>query len=69
VKNSVEQVASVMPQLDILTDSPSAKHLEPLIVGLKLFIGEKMKVAVEIREVANDVVKRIEELRAKRVPS
>ena len=53
--------------LDILTNSPSVKHVEPLVVGLKLYLGEKIKVAVEIREVANDVVKRIEELRKKRI--
>jgi len=53
--------------LGILTDSPSAKYLEPLVVGLKLYLGEKIKVAVEIMEVANDVVKRIEELRKKRI--
>ena len=47
--------------LDILVNSPAAKHLEPLVAGLRLFIGEKLTTAVEILEVAKDVVKRIEE--------
>jgi len=47
--------------LDLLVNSPSQKHLEPLVVGLKLYMGEDVKTATEIREVAKDVVKRIEE--------
>jgi tetratricopeptide (TPR) repeat protein len=47
--------------LDLLVNSPAAKHLEPLIVGLKLFLGEEVRAAMEILEVAKDVVKRIEE--------
>jgi len=47
--------------LGMLVQSPAARHLEPLVVGLRLFIGEDVKTAVEIREVAQDVVKRIEE--------
>ncbi|MEW6518106.1 MAG: tetratricopeptide repeat protein [Thermodesulfobacteriota bacterium] len=47
--------------LDLLENSPAAKHLEPLIVGLKLFMGEEVQTAVEILEVAKDVVKKIEE--------
>jgi tetratricopeptide (TPR) repeat protein len=47
--------------LGILVNSPAAKHLEPLVAGLRLFIGEKLTTAVEILEVAKDVVKRIEE--------
>jgi hypothetical protein len=47
--------------LELLMNSPSAKHVEPLVVGLKLYIGEDVKTAVEILEVAKDVVKRIED--------
>jgi len=47
--------------LDLLVNSPAAKHLEPLIVGLRLFMGEEVQTAVEILEVAKDVVKRIEQ--------
>ena len=34
--------------------------MEPLIVGLQLYLGEDVKSAVEIVEVGKDVVKRIE---------
>ncbi|MDO9111911.1 MAG: hypothetical protein Q7U40_14725, partial [Desulfatirhabdiaceae bacterium] len=47
--------------LELLLNSQAQKHLEPLVVGLKLYIGEDVKTAIEIREVAKDVVKRIEE--------
>jgi len=51
--------------LNMLVNSPTEKHLEPLVAGLKLFIGEDVKTAVEILEVAKDIVKRIEERRGK----
>ena len=51
--------------LDIVRESPSSKILEPLVVGLQLFVGEDVKSAAEIMEVARDVVKRIEERRDK----
>ncbi|EAT58286.1 tetratricopeptide repeat protein [Chlorobium ferrooxidans] len=47
--------------LDILVDSPSEQHLEPLVVALRLHTGQEVKSSVEILEVAKDVVKRIEE--------
>ena len=47
--------------LEILQASPSAEILEPLVVGLQLFVGEDVNVAAEIMEVGRDVVKRIEE--------
>ncbi|MDO9040811.1 MAG: tetratricopeptide repeat protein [Desulfocapsaceae bacterium] len=47
--------------LGMLVNSEVEKHLEPLIVGLRLYIGEDVKTAPEIREVAKDVVKRIKE--------
>ncbi len=52
--------------LDLLVNSPAEKHLEPLIIGLRLYLGEDLKVAVEILEVAKDVVKRIEHRRLQR---
>ena len=52
--------------LEILRDSPSAGILEPLVVGLRLFVGEDVRVAAEILEVGRDVVKRIEERQAER---
>ena len=45
--------------LDILEKSPSAESLEPLIVGLRLSLREKVNVAVEIEEVVKDVLQRI----------
>ena len=49
--------------LEIVRDSASAEILEPLVVGLRLFVGEDVKVAAEIMEVGKDVVKRIEQQR------
>ncbi|MBZ4219919.1 MAG: ATP-binding protein [Chlorobium sp.] len=46
--------------LGILVDSPAEPHLEPLVVALRLYIGEEVKSAIEIQEVAKDVVKRID---------
>lgn len=46
--------------LGLLVHSEAEKHLEPLVAGLKLYIGEDVKTAPEIREIAKDVVKRIE---------
>ncbi|MFQ5571796.1 MAG: hypothetical protein ACE5G0_19120, partial [Rhodothermales bacterium] len=40
--------------------SPSAEILEPMAVALQLYEGEQVDVALEILEVAKDVVKRIE---------
>ena len=47
--------------LGILEKAARKKHLEPLVVALRLYTGEDVKVAVEILEVAKDVVKRIED--------
>ena len=46
--------------LGLLVDSPAEPHLEPLVVALRMYIGEEVRSAVEIQEVAKDVVKRIE---------
>jgi tetratricopeptide (TPR) repeat protein len=63
----IELAASGVGQeaLKILQESPSAKILEPLVVGLQLFVDEDVKAAAEIMEVARDVVKRIEQRRDK----
>ena len=75
VKKSVDNATNLFVELaaggfgrealEVLQGSPSAEILEPLVVGLRLFVGEDVKVAVEIMEVGKDVVKRIEELREK----
>jgi Flp pilus assembly protein TadD len=49
--------------LDILKESAWAEALEPVVVALRLRLGEDVKAAVEIMEVAKDVVNRIEEAR------
>jgi tetratricopeptide (TPR) repeat protein len=51
------------PVLTHLQGSPSAEPLEPLLVGLRLYLGEEVVAAAEIMEVAKDVVKRIEDRR------
>ncbi len=47
--------------LRLLVDSPAEQHLEPLVAALRLVNGEEVKSAMDILEVAKDVVKRIEE--------
>ena len=47
--------------LCILVDSPAERHLEPLVAALRLYTGAEVRSAVEILEVAKDVVKKIEE--------
>jgi tetratricopeptide (TPR) repeat protein len=49
--------------LDILKESSWAQTLEPVVVALRLILGEDVKAAAEIMEVAKDVVKRIEKQR------
>jgi pentatricopeptide repeat protein len=46
--------------LQMLECSEGKKYLEPLLAGLKLYLGEKVWVAQEVYEVAKDVKKRIE---------
>jgi hypothetical protein len=50
---------------EILKESSWAEALEPVVVALRLRLGEDVKAAAEIMEVAKDVVKRIEEMRDK----
>lgn len=59
----VELTASgwVDDALALLENTEAALHIEPLIVGLKLYRGDDVKSAIEIQEVAQDVVKRIEQ--------
>jgi len=52
--------------LRILTDSQAASLLEPLVVALRMDLGEKVLVAQEIKEVAEDVLKKIEKGRQKK---
>lgn len=40
--------------------SKKQNRLTVIVVELKLYIGDDVKTAIEIREVAKDVVKRIE---------
>ena len=55
-------VAGVARQtVDLLRESPSVQYLEPLVVGLELFLGEDVKAPEEILEVGKDVAKRIAE--------
>jgi len=46
--------------LRLLQESTASKPLEPLIIGLRLFLKEDVAVATEILEVGKDVAKRIE---------
>jgi tetratricopeptide (TPR) repeat protein len=47
--------------LAAIRNSPSSGVLEPLVVGLRMYLGEEVSVAKEIEEVAEDIVKRIRE--------
>ena len=47
--------------LCILVGSPAERHLEPLVAALRLYTGEEVRSALEILEVAKDVVKKIDE--------
>lgn len=52
--------------LDIVVDSKGVQALEPLVVGLKLFLGDVEYKAKEIVEIGQDVEQRIRELQAKK---
>jgi tetratricopeptide (TPR) repeat protein len=45
--------------LELLRNSPALEALEPLEVGLRLHLGQKPRVAREIRDVGRDVAERI----------
>ena len=48
--------------LELLTISKGAAALEPLLVGLRIYLGEKPQVAKEILEIGQDVAERIREV-------
>ena len=50
--------------LEVLKTSPSAEVLEPLVVGLRLFLREDVNVAAEVLAVGKDVKARIGRRRA-----
>ena len=78
VKNNVDDAIELFVELaatgfakealELLTKSSSVTFLEPLAIGLKLYIKEDVKAAAEIMEIARDIVKRINE-RREREPS
>ena len=45
--------------LDLVTETPAADPLEPLLIGLRVSLGEAPTVAQEILEVGTDVAERI----------
>lgn len=45
----------------ILEQHPDIQVLEPIVVGLKIFLGEEILTAQEIKEIGEDVAKRIRE--------
>jgi len=49
--------------LQVLVDSPSFGQLEPLAAGIRIFLGEDVKIAAEIKEIGVDVARRIEQRR------
>lgn len=49
--------------LALAQDSPRAANLEPLIVALQMLLGDEIKAAVEIVEVAKDVAEKIERMK------
>lgn len=66
IKFSVSAAAAgyASEMLRLLEESSNAEALEPLIVALQLYLDKQIDVALEIEEVAKDVVKRIEAKRA-----
>ena len=48
--------------IETLTASKGAGALEPLIVGLRIYLGETPQVAKEIVEIGQDVAERIREV-------
>ena len=47
----------------LIEGTPAGQILEPLVVGLKIYLNEETKVAKEIYEVGLDVAKKIENAR------
>jgi hypothetical protein len=44
-------------------ESPSREQLEPMTVGIRVFLGEDVTVAAEIKEIGQDVARRIQQRR------
>ena len=57
----IEAAAASFAQeaLELLRNSPALEALEPLEVGLRLYLGQKPRAARESREVGHDVAERI----------
>ncbi|MDM8516754.1 AAA family ATPase [Desulfobacterales bacterium HSG16] len=51
--------------LEILSDSPSAEHLEPLVVALQKYLDKATNAPLEVYEVAKDIVVEINEAKGK----
>ncbi len=47
--------------LKILEQTNIQKVMEPLITGLKIFLGDKVRAPQEVMEIGKDVAKRIKE--------
>lgn len=45
--------------LELLEKSPSLAHLEPLAAGLRQYLGLEVKAPQEVKEISDDIVKRI----------
>lgn len=58
----------VAESLAILSTSPAARELEPLVTALQLLDGQSPNAPLEILEVAKDIVKQVEAIRAARAP-
>ena len=54
---------SAREALEVIEQSPALGILEPLAVGLRLLVGDDVKVAAEIMDVASDVAQRIQQRR------
>jgi len=55
--------------LNALSTSKGAEMLEPLLVGLQIYLGETPKVAKEIHEIGQDVAERIRDVERAGKPS
>lgn len=51
----------VRETINIINESPSSLLLEPLLAGLRIYNGEEINVPAEVREVAADILKKIEQ--------
>lgn len=63
---SSTSTGSRRPAWDLLLNSTCAGILEPLEVGLRLAIGEDVKVAAEVMEIGRDVEERIQQKKEER---